>query len=146
MGEFTHQAVGRRQSSKSSTLNLVRKQQASNPCYPRVQEVDFDCLGEVTTPLKTYFENLLSKIVHLANLTETLILIADVGIPPLFVARWKEDGFAGTRPDLSCARSVPPRTPCGDVATSIRRQLVDEVILFGHSPGGWIASLAAAEQ
>jgi lysophospholipase L1-like esterase len=62
------------------------------PCYPRSQEVDLDCLAEVTTPMETAFEDHLSEIVPLANPTETLILIADVGIPPLFVARWKEDG------------------------------------------------------
>jgi lysophospholipase L1-like esterase len=38
------------------------------------------------------FEDLLAEIVSLASPGETLILIADVGIPPLFVARWKEDG------------------------------------------------------
>ena len=62
------------------------------PCYPRSQEVDLDCLAEVTAPMQMSFEDLLSKIVHLASPTETLILLADVGIPPLFVARWKEDG------------------------------------------------------
>ena len=61
------------------------------PCYPRSQEVDLDCLAEVTAPMEGAFEDLLSEIVSLASPSETLILIADVGIPPLFVARWKED-------------------------------------------------------
>jgi hypothetical protein len=38
------------------------------------------------------FEDLLAETVSLASPVDTLILIADVGIPNLFVARWKEDG------------------------------------------------------
>jgi lysophospholipase L1-like esterase len=63
------------------------------PCYPRSQAVDLDCLAEVTTPMEAAFEDLLSEIVSLASPSETLILIAEVGIPPLFVASWKEDGM-----------------------------------------------------
>jgi pimeloyl-ACP methyl ester carboxylesterase len=33
-----------------------------------------------------------------------------------------------------------------DVVTFLKRQLVDQAILFGHSLGGWIALLAAAQQ
>ena len=62
------------------------------PCYKRADEVDVDCLGEVTNPMREGFDKLLSAIVSLASPDETLILIADVGIPPLFVARWKEYG------------------------------------------------------
>jgi lysophospholipase L1-like esterase len=62
------------------------------PCYPHTKEMDVDCLAEVTTPMEMAFEDLLSEVVSLASPGETLILIADVGIPPLFVAKWKEDG------------------------------------------------------
>jgi len=62
------------------------------PCYPRTQEVDVDCLAKVTTQMETAFEELLSEVASLASPTETLIRIADVGIPPVFVAGWKEDG------------------------------------------------------
>ena len=61
-------------------------------CYPRTQEVDVDCLAKVTTQMETAFEDLLSEVASLASPTETLIRIADVGIPPVFVAGWKEDG------------------------------------------------------
>jgi lysophospholipase L1-like esterase len=62
------------------------------PCYPRSREVDWDCLAEVTAPMEGAFKDRLSEIVSLASSSEALILIADVGIPPLFVASWKEDG------------------------------------------------------
>jgi lysophospholipase L1-like esterase len=62
------------------------------PCYPRSQEVDLDCLAEVTAPMESAFENLLSEIVSLASPDKTLILIGEVGIPSLFVRRWQEDG------------------------------------------------------
>jgi lysophospholipase L1-like esterase len=62
------------------------------PCYPRADELDMDCLREVTNPMQEGFDQLLSEIVSLASPAETLILIADVGIPSLFVARWKEYG------------------------------------------------------
>jgi lysophospholipase L1-like esterase len=62
------------------------------PCYPQTQEVDVDCLAEVTNSMDLAFEDLLLEIVSLASPRETLILIADVGIPPVFVAGWKEDG------------------------------------------------------
>ena len=62
------------------------------PCYKRADEVDVDCLGEVTKPMQEGFDKILSEIVSLASPDETLILIADVGIPGLFVERWKEDG------------------------------------------------------
>lgn len=62
------------------------------PCYKRADEVDVDCLGEVTNPMQEEFDKLLSEIVSLASPDETLILIADVGIPSFFVARWKEYG------------------------------------------------------
>jgi hypothetical protein len=61
------------------------------PCYPRSQEVDLDCLAEVTAPMESAFENLLSEIVSLASPDKTLILIGEVGIPSLFVRRWQED-------------------------------------------------------
>jgi lysophospholipase L1-like esterase len=62
------------------------------PCYQRADEADLDCLREMTDPMQEGFDKLLSEIVSLASPAETLILIADVGIPPLFVARWKEYG------------------------------------------------------
>ena len=62
------------------------------PCYPQTQQLDLDCLAKVTSSMELAFEDLLAEIVSLASPGETLILIADVGIPPLFVARWKEDG------------------------------------------------------
>lgn len=62
------------------------------PCNERADEVDLDCLGEVTKPMQEGYAKLLSEIVSLASPDETLILIADVGIPSLFIARWKEYG------------------------------------------------------
>jgi lysophospholipase L1-like esterase len=62
------------------------------PCYQQDDEVDLDCLREVTDPMQRGFNDLLSEIVALANPAETLILIADVGIPSRFVARWKAYG------------------------------------------------------
>jgi lysophospholipase L1-like esterase len=62
------------------------------PCYKRADEVDVDCLGEVTKPMQDGYDKLLSEIVSLASPDETQILIADVGIPSLFIARWKEYG------------------------------------------------------
>ena len=61
------------------------------PCYRR-DEVDLDCLRGVTDPMQNGFDELLSEIVALADPAETLILIADVGIPGRFVAKWKEYG------------------------------------------------------
>jgi lysophospholipase L1-like esterase len=63
------------------------------PCYKSADEVDVDCLGQVTKPMQDGFDKLLSEIVSLASPDETLILIADVGIPGLFVERWKEYGI-----------------------------------------------------
>ena len=62
------------------------------PCYERAGEVDVDCLGVVTKPMQKGYDKLLSEIVSLASPDKTLILIADVGIPSLFIARWKEYG------------------------------------------------------
>jgi lysophospholipase L1-like esterase len=62
------------------------------PCYKRADEVDVDCLAEVTNPMQKGFDKLLSEIVSLASPDETLILLADVAIPSLFIARWKEYG------------------------------------------------------
>lgn len=62
------------------------------PCYKRADEVNMDCLSEVTDPMQDGFDKLLSEIVSLSSPDETLILIADVGIPSLFVKRWKEYG------------------------------------------------------
>ena len=62
------------------------------PCYKRADEVDVGCLGGVTKPMQQGFDKLLSEIVSLASPDETLILIADVGIPGLFVERWTEYG------------------------------------------------------
>lgn len=56
-------------------------------------EVDIDCLRKVTDPMQGAFERLLSEIVSLASPDETLILMADVGIPSFFIARWKEYGI-----------------------------------------------------
>jgi lysophospholipase L1-like esterase len=63
------------------------------PCYKRSHEVDLDCLAGVTSPMKDGFDDLLSEIVSLASPRETLIYIADVGIPPLLVMKWREDGI-----------------------------------------------------
>jgi lysophospholipase L1-like esterase len=57
-----------------------------------LDEVDVHSLREITNPMQDNFDRLLSEIVSLASPDETLILIADVGIPPLFVIRWKKDG------------------------------------------------------
>jgi lysophospholipase L1-like esterase len=62
------------------------------PCYLRADQIDLDCLREVTDPMQEGFERLLSEIVSLASPAQTLILIADVGIPSRLVASWKEDG------------------------------------------------------
>jgi hypothetical protein len=64
----------------------------SGPCYKPPHEIDLDCLSEVTNPMLGAFDDLLSEITTLSNPSETLILIADVGIPPHFVEKWREDG------------------------------------------------------
>ena len=58
--------------------------------------MDLDCLREVTDPMQKGFDELLAEIVDLANPAETLILIADVGIPNRFLARWNEYGTLAT--------------------------------------------------
>lgn len=68
--------------------NIIR----GGRCYKSAADVDMDCLGEVTQPMQEGFDKLLSEIVSLASPDETLILIADVGIPSFFVAMWKEGG------------------------------------------------------
>jgi lysophospholipase L1-like esterase len=60
-------------------------------CYKR-NEVDLDCFREVTDPMQNGFNELLSEIVALADPAETLIMIADIGIPGRFVTTWKENG------------------------------------------------------
>jgi hypothetical protein len=55
-------------------------------------EVVADSLREITNPMQDAFDSLLSEIVSLATPDETLILIADVGIPSLFVVKWKKEG------------------------------------------------------
>jgi lysophospholipase L1-like esterase len=63
-----------------------------SPSRERPYGVDVGSLDEVTSPMKEAFDSLLSHIVSLATPDETLILVADVGIPALFVERWKVDG------------------------------------------------------
>jgi hypothetical protein len=60
-------------------------------CNQGPSGVDMDCLEEVTSPMKDGFAHLLSEIVSLASPRQTLILIADTGIPVRFVEAWKED-------------------------------------------------------
>jgi len=62
------------------------------PCYPRAGEADLDCFREMTDRMQEAFDLLLSEIVALASPAETLILIAEIGIPPPMVAAWEEDG------------------------------------------------------
>lgn len=62
------------------------------PCYPRAGEADLDCLREMTDRMQEGFDLLLSEIVALASPAQTLILIAEIGIPPPMVAAWEEDG------------------------------------------------------
>jgi lysophospholipase L1-like esterase len=57
------------------------------------QDVDINSLREVTDPMQDAFDRLISEIVSIAPPDETLILIADVGIPALFVKRCKEYGI-----------------------------------------------------
>lgn len=61
--------------------------------YDLCREVDVRRLREVTDPMQDAFDRLLSEIVSIALPDETLILIADVGIPSLFVKRCKEYGI-----------------------------------------------------
>ena len=60
------------------------------PCYPESKLVDLKCLERATSPMKTAFDNLLSQIRGLSR-EHLMILIADLGIPPLFVENWKAD-------------------------------------------------------
>lgn len=60
------------------------------PCYPQVDIVDVDCFRSITDPMRQGFDDLLSEITSLANPNETLIFIADTGIP--FVSQWLQDG------------------------------------------------------
>jgi lysophospholipase L1-like esterase len=60
-------------------------------CYAN-GEVDLVCLANVTDTMQVGFDELLAEITRLADPSETLILIADTGIPTLFVSQWKADG------------------------------------------------------
>lgn len=62
------------------------------PCYPRAGEADLECLRRMTDRMQEGFDLLLSEIVALASPAQTLILIAEIGIPPPMVAAWQEDG------------------------------------------------------
>lgn len=62
------------------------------PCYPSAGEIDFDCLQETTDRMREGFDLLFSEIVALANPNDTLILAAEMGIPPPISAAWREDG------------------------------------------------------
>lgn len=57
-----------------------------------VAKIDSEYLQKVTFPMHEAFDKLLSEVSFLAPPNETLILIADVGIPSLLVRRWKEYG------------------------------------------------------
>lgn len=62
------------------------------PCYPRPGEVDVDCLQKMTDSMREGFDQLFAEIAALARPDETLILAAEVGIPPPMLRAWKEDG------------------------------------------------------
>ena len=57
------------------------------------RDIDVDRLHQVTSPMQSAFDKLLLEIVLLAEPEETLVLIAEVGIPSLFVERCKEYGI-----------------------------------------------------
>ena len=61
-------------------------------CYPSSQNVDLACLSAVTDGMRQAFDALLAEIVSLASPGETLIHIADIGIPPRLLESWIEDG------------------------------------------------------
>lgn len=56
-------------------------------------ELDAARLREITSPMEDAFDQLLSEILTLANPEETLILIADVGIPALIFRKCREYGI-----------------------------------------------------
>ncbi len=62
------------------------------PCYPRAGEIDLGCLRETTDRMREGFDLLFSEIAALANPNDTLILAAEMGIPPPMSAAWREDG------------------------------------------------------
>lgn len=76
----------------SHDLLLAVGRGRGGPCYPRAGEADLECLREMTDRMQEGFDLLLSEIVALASPAQTLILIAEVGIPPPMVAAWEEDG------------------------------------------------------
>lgn len=62
------------------------------PCYPRAGEIDLDCLQAMTDRMRKGFDSLFAEITALANPDETLILAAELGIPPPMFRAWIEDG------------------------------------------------------
>ncbi|MEA2071130.1 MAG: SGNH/GDSL hydrolase family protein [Asgard group archaeon] len=57
-----------------------------------IKEPDLQQLHTVTSPMQGAFDDLVAEISSLSSPTDTLILIADIGIPSLFVSKWKAFG------------------------------------------------------
>jgi hypothetical protein len=72
--------------------DVVPRIMEGGPCHKRDGEVDLACLRQATKPMREGYDELLSEIVSLTGPNPTIILIADVGIPSLFLTSWKEHG------------------------------------------------------
>jgi len=59
-------------------------------------EQNLDCIRESVTRLNGNIDVLLDEILSIANPQDTLIRIADTGIPPIFLTTWKQHGWFET--------------------------------------------------
>ncbi|MBN1452565.1 MAG: SGNH/GDSL hydrolase family protein [Anaerolineales bacterium] len=59
-------------------------------------EKNLDCMLESVTMLNGNIDAILDEILNLANPQDTLIRIADTGIPPIFLITWKQHGWFET--------------------------------------------------
>jgi len=59
-------------------------------------EKNLDCMLESVTRLNENIDAILDEILNLASHQDTLIRIADTGIPPIFLTTWKQHGWFET--------------------------------------------------
>jgi lysophospholipase L1-like esterase len=55
-------------------------------------EGNLDCINEAVNTFERNIDGVLDEILTIANPQDTLILIADTGIPPIFITEWKKRG------------------------------------------------------
>ncbi len=62
------------------------------PVVGKIYDIDLAELEKVTSSMEQEFANFFSELTKISDPKETLILIADIGIPPVFYYPWKENG------------------------------------------------------